>query len=149
MEIRKTILFIGNKQDDHRLFEKAINEAGNTCNFLALDNEPYTISRLKKSQPFWYSGIFVDLATPSIWGVSLIREIAKINHLKHVPIIAFTEPCAFGNSSELREVGVTRSIPKPVISGSIVQLLTSLEGIKSTSFTLPTPNHYTEVSNVA
>src|SRR3954466_8631799 len=94
MEVRKTILFVGNREEDRELFETATSGADKRYHFLALDNEPYTVTRLKKSQPFWFHAIFLDLSTPSIWGLSFLREIAAIKHQRHVPLIAYTEICS-------------------------------------------------------
>src|SRR5690242_15884751 len=98
MQIRKTIVFIGNREDDRELFESATTLSGNQYNFLSLDNEPYTVSRMKRSQPFWFHAIFFDLSSPSIWGISFLREIAAIGHLKHVPLIAYTETSSRSNA---------------------------------------------------
>ena len=47
MEVRKTIVYIGNREDDCQLFEKAIKLAGKPCNFMALEIGYWSMRLLK------------------------------------------------------------------------------------------------------
>jgi len=127
MDIRKTIVFIGNREDDRQLFETAITVSGNRYSFLSLDNEPYTIGRMKRSQPFWFHAIFFDLSTPSIWGISFLREIAAIEHLKHIPVIAYIDSSSRSYVESVHESGATHCIQKTIQTDGLIGMIAKLE----------------------
>jgi DNA-binding response OmpR family regulator len=139
MLLRKTILFIGNREDDRELFENAVAAAGKQYQFLALENEPYTITRMKKSQPFWFHAIILDLSTPTIWGIPFLRELASIEHQKHVPLIAYTDICSRSYISTLQEAGASHCIQKAKGVDALVAIFNGLERRESHLFTYHLP----------
>lgn len=113
MEVRKTILYIGNREDDSRLFERAIEMSGKLCNFLALETGYWTLRLLRKSQPFWYEAIVLDLAKPSQQGILLLKEIKSIRQLQHVPVIVYTDAYTMSDVNAIKENGASHYIPRP------------------------------------
>ena len=126
MDIRKTIVFIGNSEEDRQLFETAA-ASNKRYSFLALDNEPYSISLLKKSQPFWYHVIFFDLSTPSILGVSFLKQIVAIPQMKHVPVVACIDTYSGSYDCTLREAGVAYCIKKAIEPTNLDSLFNCFE----------------------
>jgi response regulator RpfG family c-di-GMP phosphodiesterase len=126
MEVRKTIVYIGNREDDSQLFEKAIEIAGTRCNYLALDNSYWTLRLLRKSLPFWYDSIILDMAKPSPQAIQFLKEIKSIRHLQHIPVIVYTDASVREDLNTLMENGATHYIPKPAKSGAIAGMFHAL-----------------------
>jgi hypothetical protein len=85
-------------------FESVIANMDVPCSFLALDNDEHSLRVLKKSQPFWFHSIFVDTSSPSKGGASLLKEISFIEHLEHVPVVAYSSGNGyFSNSLHVQE----------------------------------------------
>lgn len=113
MEVRKTIVYIGNREDDSKLFEKAIEMSGKPCNFLALEIGYWSLRLLKKSQPFWYETIILDIAKPSQQSIQILKEIKNIPQLEHVPVIVYTDAYTLGEINAIRESGAAHYVPRP------------------------------------
>ena len=122
MELRKTIIFIGHQEDDRKLFETATGMANIPCSFLALESESWTLRLLNMSQPFWFDSIFLDLENPSAPGIQFLKEIKSIPHLKHIPVVVYTDSCTRSNLTAIQENGGAHFIPKPARTDTLVSI---------------------------
>ena len=141
MEVRKTIVYIGNREDESQLFEKAIELSGRKCNFLSLESGYWALRLLHKSLPFWYHSIVLDLAKPSAQGIQFLKEIKGIRHLQHVPVIVYTDAVTLDNINVLNENGASHYISKPARTETLVPIFNSLGKNEVLPFLLNYPAH--------
>ncbi|MES2621856.1 MAG: response regulator [Bacteroidota bacterium] len=124
--MRKTIVYIGNCEDEGALFERAIEVTVKRSNFLPLDYSNWSLNLLKKSQPFWYEAIVVDLANLSSEGIHLLKEIRSIEHLMHVPVVVYTDATTLGDLLTIKACGASHYLPKPVKMEELIRMFNAL-----------------------
>lgn len=141
MDVRKTIVYIGNCEDEGALFERAIEVTVKRSNFLPLDYSNWSLNLLKKSQPFWYEAIIIELAKPSSEGLQLLKEVRSIQHLQHIPVIVYTEAATLGDLLSIQACGASHYLPKPVQMGELIRILNALGKNEKLPFVPNFPKH--------
>ncbi|KUK14024.1 MAG: response regulator [Synergistetes bacterium] len=106
--MKRSILVI----DDSPLVRDLIKQilSREDAEVVGASNGAEALAFLKKNKP---DLIFLDIMMPGLDGLSLLREIRKMGHLKGVPIVIVTAIAEKDIIGELKALGVEEVIFKP------------------------------------
>lgn len=108
----QTCLLVDDDDDDQEIFNLALEDANPTMNCITAKDGIEALSILKANS-FTPDYIFLDLNMPLMDGKECLREIRKMQHLNHVPVIIFSTSSAQRDMMETKQLGATSFITKP------------------------------------
>lgn len=117
-----TCLLVDDDDDDQEIFNLALEDANPGMNCVTAKDGIEALTLLKVNF-FTPDYIFLDLNMPLMDGKECLREIRKLKHLTHVPVIIFSTSSAQRDVTETKELGATSFITKPPLVSILAQKL--------------------------
>lgn len=139
MELRKTIVLISHREEEQKLFERAMRVSGNHANFLALQTDSWALRLLRRSQPFWFESVFLNMDMPSEEGIQFLKEIKSMPQLRHIPVVVYSEADTAYDLNELRQNGAAHYFSKPEDVDTLVNIFHALEKKEWLPFIINSP----------
>ena len=93
--------------------------------FLEAENGLVALDLLKQN---WVDLIFLDINMPVMDGMTFIREMAKDNENKSVPVVVVSTEGSTERKEELARAGIKAYLRKPVTPEQLVSVITSVLG---------------------
>jgi CheY-like chemotaxis protein len=118
-----TILLVDDDEDDRRLFFEAAKEVDPTINCVAAATGQQALSYLRNPANPLPDHIFLDLRMPGLSGQQTLEEIKKDPRLMFVPVFVYTTSRDVKESIELKKLGATHFISKPVSPDDVYYLI--------------------------
>ncbi len=86
------------------------------------------VEKFVKSDPFWYSMIFMDIQMPEMNGYEATREIRLSNHAQAniIPIVAMTANVFDEDVDKCRAAGMNAHLGKPIDPDALIKTISTL-----------------------
>lgn len=130
-----TCLLIDDDPDDREIFGIALEDVDRVCRYIATENGVDALELLEDSS-FIPNFIFLDLNMPLMDGKECLREIKKIPHLNHIPVIIYSTSSYQKDVEETRLLGANHFLTKPSSIKALTTLLTEILTQKDLPFFL-------------
>jgi PAS domain S-box-containing protein len=117
------ILIVDDNEINVLLLKNIVKKLLPTSKISSASNGIYAVSEFSKKIP---DLIFMDLQMPEMNGyeaTAKIRELEKVENLKHTPIVALTAATTQGEKYKCIEMGMDEYVPKPFVKSIIEQLI--------------------------
>lgn len=121
----QNILIIDDDEDDQEIFLTAVKEVSTTVISMAFDSgvEALKQLRLKNISP---EVIFLDLNMPVMSGQQVLIELKNDPALQNIPVIIFSTSSRPSTIQEMKDLGATNFITKPLGFKDLVNILKPL-----------------------
>ena len=111
------VLVIEDNSSDVFLLERALNQQDFAFELTHLADGDQALAFIRKEGAYWDAPIpdliLVDLNLSKYNGEDILREIRNASHLAGVPVCVWSSSRSRRDESLLKELGVSRFIPKP------------------------------------
>jgi FOG: CheY-like receiver len=112
--MEKVILVIDDDADDRELFREALHEVYRNARFITANNGYDALELFNKPGHLIPDFIFLDLNMPKVDGRQCLMRLRQIPGLQKVPIIIFSTMKLVHEVDELKLLGASMCITKPV-----------------------------------
>ena len=121
----QNILIIDDDEDDQEIFLAAVKEVSTTVVSMAFDSgiEALKQLRLHSISP---EVIFLDLNMPVMSGQQVLIELKNDPALQNIPVIIFSTSSRPSTIQEMKDLGATNFITKPLGFKDLVNILKPL-----------------------
>ena len=120
------ILLVDDDEDDRKLFFEATKEVDALITCIAAINGEEALLYLKDVKNPLPDFIFMDLRMPGITGKKCLEEIKKDPRLNPVPVIVYTTSKDVKEAIELKKMGATHFMSKPVFPDDVYYMISSV-----------------------
>jgi CheY-like chemotaxis protein len=128
-QLQKSCLLIDDDMDDQEIFALALDQLDNTFHCMTASNGLEAITYLKDRATMLPDYIFLDLNMPRMNGLECLKEIKKLRHLSHIPVIIYSTSSSKNDITEARKSGAAAFITKPF---SVTELTDTLRNFFQT-----------------
>jgi DNA-binding response OmpR family regulator len=111
--------------DDQEIFTLALKQVRPQFTCFTAGNGYEALEKLD-DEHFIPHYIFLDLNMPRMNGKECLREIRKIKHLSHVPVVIYSTSSSIIDIRDTQALGATDFITKPFSIAELNEILTSL-----------------------
>jgi CheY-like chemotaxis protein len=118
-----TILLVDDDEDDKKLFFEAAKEVDDAIACIAASNGHDALQYLKDTANPLPDYVFLDLRMPGLSGRQCLIEIRKDPRLMAIPVMIYTTSRDVMESIELKELGATHFMSKPVSPDDVYYLI--------------------------
>ncbi|MEP7168527.1 MAG: response regulator, partial [Bacteroidota bacterium] len=129
-----TVILIDEDVDDHHIFSEALHDASSVADVCVLPHEKELYSYFESGEvPHLF---FLDWKMPCMFERKCIEKIKKQAHLKHVPVIIYSD---YNSEDEIKEIyknGATLFVSKPSSFSVLTEILKTLLSINWDKFNL-------------
>lgn len=106
----KSILLVDDDRDDIYFFAKALERQDLDIVLTIAEDGIEAFEKLQVSFP---DVILLDMNMPRMNGMTFLKAIKKMKHLKHIPVIIYTSQVSPSNEKELMKSGAHAVFIKP------------------------------------
>lgn len=121
-----TLLLIDDDEDDRLFFEESAKEVDSAIECILIPDCPSALKFLKDSTNIIPDYIFLDLRMPGYGGKKCLEEIAAEGRLQHVPVIIYTTSTDEEDAKELKELGASHFVSKPINPSEIYYMISQI-----------------------
>lgn len=118
--MKKHILLIDNDEDELEIFTAALNEVPVPCDCMWVQSAEHAIKLLHNFSPDY---IFIDYNMPKIDGLQCLESIKKIDTIKNVPVILYSNYINDENNQKAISLGAYACLKKPGLIRTLVRKL--------------------------
>jgi CheY-like chemotaxis protein len=122
----RTILLIDDDADDRELFMDAVSEIQDDLLCITAEDGEEALNLLMNPETLLPDIVFIDLNMPRYNGIRCIQEIKKIPRLLDLPIVIYTTTASIQQQDEIRKLGVSHFLTKPMMFKDICELIKSI-----------------------
>jgi CheY-like chemotaxis protein len=115
----KTCFLIDDDPDDQEIFGLALQNVDIPIVCSVANDADEAIARLSEPGSLLPDYIFLDMNMPRINGAECLREIRKLEHLRHIPVIMYSTSLKPNDIELTRNLGATDFITKPSNIGAL------------------------------
>jgi CheY-like chemotaxis protein len=128
----KICLLIDDDMDDQEFFTLALDQLDESFQCETAQNGHDALTMLRNKKAMLPDYIFLDLNMPRMNGLECLKEIKKISHLNHIPVIIYSTSSLKTDIFETRKHGAAAFITKPY---SLIDLTETLRNFFRTQHT--------------
>jgi CheY-like chemotaxis protein len=121
--MRMTILLVDDDEDDRKLFIESAREVDKNITCVETANGQEALLYLTNTEHALPDFIFLDLRMPGLSGRQFLEEIKRDARLRSAPVIVYTTSRDVRDSVELKMLGATHFMSKPVSPDDVYYLL--------------------------
>lgn len=118
-----TCLLIDDDLDDQEIFLLALQDIGSPVKCILANDGFHALQMLHQDASFVPDYIFIDLNMPRMNGKQCVKELKKIEHISHVPVIMYSTSSSQNDVEESKKLGVAHFITKPTSIYTLTQTL--------------------------
>ena len=126
MERELLFFLIDDDIDDQDIFSSALKEVNPNIKCKTAENGCAALQLVNKDGTFLPDFIFLDLNMPKVNGLDCLAELRKINRLKKTPIYIYTTSSAEKDKEEIKKLGATGLIIKPILINELINILSEI-----------------------
>ena len=120
------ILLVDDDEDDRKLFCEATKEIDTLITCISAVNGQEALLYLKDVRNPIPDFIFMDLRMPGMTGKKCLEEIKKDPRLIPVPVIVYTTSRDVKEAIELKKLGASHFMSKPVFPDDVYYMISSV-----------------------
>ena len=124
------LLIVDDDEDDQQLFIESAKDVDKNISCITARDGQDALYILKNEDNPLPDYIFLDLRMPRFGGKKCLEEIKKDPRLVHIPIVIYTTSREVKDSIELKKMGATHFLSKPVNPNEIYYLISAVIGEK-------------------
>lgn len=124
------ILLVDDDEDDRQLFFEAAKEVDDAIECISASNGQDALIYLRDTANPLPDYIFLDLRMPGLSGRQCLLEIKKDARLQSVPVVVYTTSRDVKESIELKDLGATHFMSKPISPDDVYYLISFVLGEK-------------------
>ncbi|MDO6429753.1 response regulator [Flavitalea sp. BT771] len=124
------IMLVDDDEDDRKLFLEATKEVDDTISCITTGNAPEALLYLRNTDNPLPDYIFLDLRMPGLSGKDCLVELKKDARLMPIPVIVYTTSRDVKESIELKRLGATHFMTKPVFPDDVYYMVSFVLGEK-------------------
>ena len=113
MLVMKNIYLADDDSDDVELFEAALQDVCNSCNFTSSKNGLELLNKLETPQTSLPHVLFIDVNMPLVNGLECLQKIKSEDSLKHIPVVVLTTSASSTTIERAYNLGASLFIEKP------------------------------------
>jgi len=121
-----TLLLIDDDEDDRMFFEESAKEVDKNIECILIPDCPGALDYLKDNNSIVPDYIFLDLRMPGYSGKKCLEEIASEERLKDVPVIIYTTSTDEEDANELKSLGASHFVSKPINPSEIYYMISQI-----------------------
>lgn len=129
----KVCFLIDDDVDDQEIFSMALKHVDLPVICITADDCSEALKKLTQDLSFIPDYIFLDLNMPKMNGKQCLKEIKKLAHLNHIPVIMYTTSLNQRDIAETKEIGASTYIIKPANISELASVLRLLFNSSPTS----------------
>jgi len=122
------IMLVDDDEDDRKLFLEATKEVDDTITCISAGNAREALLYLRNTDNPLPDYIFLDLRMPGLSGQDCLVEIKKDVRLMPIRIIVYTTSRDVKESIELRRLGATHFMTKPITPDEVYYMVSLVLG---------------------
>jgi len=122
------IMLVDDDEDDRKLFLEATKEVDDTITCISAGNAREALLYLRNTDNPLPDYIFLDLRMPGLSGQDCLVEIKKDVRLMPIRIIVYTTSRDVKESIELRRLGATHFMTKPITPDEVYYMVSFVLG---------------------
>lgn len=122
------ILLVDDDEDDRKLFFDAVKELDAAITCISARDGQEALRYLRETANPLPDFIFLDLRMPGLSGQQCLVEIKKEPRLTSIPVMIFTTSRNVRESEELKQLGATHFMSKPVFPDDVYYMLSFVLG---------------------
>jgi DNA-binding response OmpR family regulator len=130
MNVHKTCFLIDDDVDDQEIFTIALQQVDPNFHCITAGNGDEALKMLIHPAAELPDYIFLDLNMPRMNGKECLRELKKLDRLKHIPVVIYTTSSSEYDQLTTRTLGAASFITKPF---TIAELVAALHAFFKTS----------------
>lgn len=123
-------MLVDDDEDDKKLFLEATKEVDDTITCISTGSGQEALLYLKNVNNPLPDYIFLDLRMPGLSGRDCLVEIKKDARLTSIPVIVYTTSGDVKESIELKRLGATHFMTKPVSPDEVYYMVSFVLGEK-------------------
>nr|AGC72317.1 CheY-like response regulator [uncultured bacterium A1Q1_fos_1093] len=108
-----TCLLIDDDIDDQEIFLMALQDINLPVECVVANDGFHALEILHQDTMFVPDYIFIDLNMPRMNGKQCVKEIKKIEHISHVPVVMYSTSSSQNDVEESKKLGADYFITKP------------------------------------
>jgi CheY-like chemotaxis protein len=108
-----TCLLIDDDLDDQEIFLLALQDIDSPVKCVVANNGFHALEILHQNTSFVPDYIFIDLNMPRMNGKQCVKELKKIEHISHVPVVMYSTSSSQNDVEESKKLGASYFITKP------------------------------------
>ncbi len=120
------ILLIDDDEDEAEILQTAITEIDRSTLFNYISNCAEALKLLKQKEMPVPNIIFLDISIPRMNGLDCLQEIKRLDHLKNIPVIIYSNSGATRDVNEAMTRGAQVFWKKPNVYLELVKQLKEL-----------------------
>ena len=120
------ILLIDDDEDEAEILQTAITEIDRSTLFNYISNCAEALKLLKQKEMPVPNIIFLDISIPQMNGLDCLQEIKRLDHLKNIPVIIYSNSGATRDVNEAMTRGAQVFWKKPNVYLELVKQLKEL-----------------------
>ena len=120
------IFLIDDAEDEAEILPTAITEIDRSTLFNYISNYAEALKLLKQKEMPVPNIIFLDISIPRMNGLDCLQEIKRLNHLKNIPVIIYSNSGATRDVNEAMTRGAQVFWKKPNVYLELVKQLKEL-----------------------
>jgi len=120
------LLIVDDDEDDRQLFIESAKEVDENIKCIAAGDGMEALEILQNKENKLPDYIFLDVRMPRFNGKKCLEEIRKDARLNQIPVIIYTTSREVEDSVELKKMGASHFISKPVNPEEIYYLISSV-----------------------
>jgi CheY-like chemotaxis protein len=125
MRTERTCFLIDDDIDDQEIFSLALERVNPDLRCVAVSSAHEALYQLENQSKGIPDYIFLDLNMPRMNGKECLREIKKISHLRHTPVIIYSTSSLRYDVAEALQLGAKEFITKPFSMPDLIGVLTN------------------------
>ncbi len=122
------ILLVDDDEDDRKLFFDAVKELDAAITCISARDGQEALRYLRETANPLPDFIFLDLRMPGLSGQQCLVEIKKEPRLSSIPVMIYTTSRNVRESEELKQLGATHFMSKPVFPDDVYYMLSFVLG---------------------
>jgi CheY-like chemotaxis protein len=122
------ILLVDDDEDDGKLFYNAAKELDTTITCISARDGQEALTFLRDQANPLPDFIFLDLRMPGLSGQQCLVEIKSEPRLMSIPVMVYTTSRNVRESEELKQLGATHFMSKPVSPDDVYYMLSFVLG---------------------